>query len=233
MKTLVIVSHPDILESSSQQFFLSSIQDMENITIHHLEKAYPDGNIDVKKEQSLLREHDRIVFQFPFYWYSSPPLLKHWQDVVLEEGFAYGEGGYALKGKEFRLIIMIGVPEKEYQAGGTERFSINELTKPFQAMAHKTGMVYLKPMPIFQFGYMTDEQKMQHLITYWQMLTMKNDDSLRSREEWLLEQLNDFIAKGLTKEIADTLRYAIATIQENRMELDSLQVVLDDIRRHS
>ena len=233
MKTLVIVSHPDILESSSQQFFLSAIHDRTDVTIHHLESVYPDGNIDVKKEQTLLREHDRIVFQFPFYWYSSPPLLKHWQDVVLEEGFAYGEGGEALKGKEFRLIMMIGVPEKEYQAGGSELFSINELTKPFQAMAHKTGMIYLKPMPIFQFGYLTDKQKMEHVITYWQMLTMKNDDSLRSREEWLIEQLEYFIAKGFKKEYVDTLRYAIQIIQENRMEIDNLQVVLDDIRRYS
>jgi len=233
MKTLVIVSHPDILESSSQQFFLSSIKNRKDITIHHLESEYPDGNIDVKREQTLLREHDRIIFQFPFYWYSSPPLLKHWQDVVLEEGFAYGERGNALKGKEFRLIIMIGVPEKEYQAGGSELFSINELTKPFQAMAHKTGMIYLKAMPIFQFGYMTPEEKMDHLITYWQMLTMENDDSLRNREEWLIEQLEYFIDQGLNKETSDILRFAIEIIQENRFELDNLQIVLDDIRRHS
>lgn len=233
MQTLVIVSHPDILESSSQQYFLSSIQDVENITVHHLESEYPDGNIEVKREQELLVRHDRIVFQFPFYWYSSPPLLKHWQDVVLEEGFAYGEGGEALKGKEFRLIMMIGVPEKEYQAGGTELFSINELTKPFQAMAHKTGMKYLKPMPIFQFSYMSEEQKMEHLITYWQMLTMKNDDSLLSQEQWVIEQLERFINSGLKNEEKLILRYAIEHIEENRTTIDGLKIVLDDIRRDS
>ncbi|MDF7639407.1 NAD(P)H-dependent oxidoreductase [Lactobacillus sp. ESL0791] len=26
--------------------------------------------------------------QFPFYWYSCPPLLKKWEDDVLEHGWA-------------------------------------------------------------------------------------------------------------------------------------------------
>lgn len=74
---------------------------------------------------------------------------------------------------------------------------------------------------------------MDHLITYWQMLTMENDDSLRNREEWLIEQLEYFIDQGLNKETSDILRFAIEIIQENRFELDNLQIVLDDIRRHS
>ncbi|CAH8182184.1 Glutathione-regulated potassium-efflux system ancillary protein KefG [Vibrio aestuarianus] len=32
------------------------------------------------------------------YWYSTPALLKEWQDLVLEYGFAYGQEGTALNG---------------------------------------------------------------------------------------------------------------------------------------
>ncbi|WP_369404146.1 NAD(P)H-dependent oxidoreductase [Secundilactobacillus oryzae] len=32
--------------------------------------------IDVEIEQRLLAENDRIIFQFPLYWYSSPASLK-------------------------------------------------------------------------------------------------------------------------------------------------------------
>ena len=37
--------------------------------------------------------HDVVIFQFPLFWYSTPPILKQWQDIVLEYGWAYGEGG--------------------------------------------------------------------------------------------------------------------------------------------
>lgn len=59
-----------------------------DVTIHQLYETYPDWNIDVVREQSLLLEHDRIVLQFLFYWYSSPPLLKKWFDDVLMYGWA-------------------------------------------------------------------------------------------------------------------------------------------------
>ncbi|MDY0407249.1 NAD(P)H-dependent oxidoreductase [Virgibacillus sp. 179-BFC.A HS] len=118
MKTLVIISHPEIGDSSSQQFLLSAVPKDKDVTIHHLESVYPDGNIDTVKEQKLLKQHDRILFQFPFYWYSSPALLKQWQDDVLTEGFAYGPRGSMLAGKEFGLVLAIGVKNSEYQAGG-------------------------------------------------------------------------------------------------------------------
>lgn len=232
MKTLVIVSHPDILESSSQQFFLNSVKDNDDVTIHHLESVYPDGQIDVAQEQALLAKHDRILFQFPFYWYSSPPLLKQWQDVVLEYGFAYGTSHQALTGKEFGLVLIIGVNEKEYQAGGTELFSINELTKPYQAMAHKTGMTYLKPFSIFQFSYLSDVQKLDMLISYWQMLTMENDYSLASREKWLIDQLEKLIKTQQDENNANTLRFAVSLVQDHRSTIDGLKVVLDQMRQY-
>ena len=228
MKTLLIVSHPNLIDSGSQQYFLSSIKNREDVTVHHLEGVYPDWNIDVSSEQELLKQHDRILFQFPFYWYSSPPLLKHWQDVVLEEGFAYGTRGRALAGKEFGLVLMIGVQEREYQAGGDEQFTISELTRPFQAMAHKTGMKYLRPFTIFQFAYMEEDQKMDTLIQYWQMLMMENNNSLAARENWLIAQLKAAQAT-LESNDANTINYAIELIEENRNHIDGLKIVLDQM----
>ncbi|WP_062350376.1 NAD(P)H-dependent oxidoreductase [Bacillus kwashiorkori] len=229
MKTLLIVSHPNILESGSQQFFLTAVKENENVTIHHLEDIYPDGKIDVAKEQQLLCEHDRIIFQFPFYWYSSPPLLKHWQDVVLEEGFAYGKRGRKLVGKEFGLVIMIGVHEREYQAGGSELFTINELTKPFQAIAHKTGMKYLRPFTVFQFFYWTEDKKLDMVMKYQQMLTMENNLSLETRENWIIEQLERASKTTKDEDAATVFQFTISTIKENRLTLDELKIVLDQM----
>ncbi|RXL71629.1 flavodoxin family protein, partial [Citrobacter sp. AAK_AS5] len=65
----------------------------DRVTVHDLFAAYPDGVIDVAAEQALVRAHDRIVFQFPLFWFSMPPLLKVWFDQVLGYGFVYGPGG--------------------------------------------------------------------------------------------------------------------------------------------
>ncbi|WP_035054790.1 NAD(P)H-dependent oxidoreductase [Carnobacterium pleistocenium] len=229
MKTLVIISHPEIMESGSQQYLLSSIPENKDITVHHLESIYPDFNIDVKKEQNLLKEYDRIVFQFPFYWYSAPALLKKWQDDVLADGFAYGKKGKALVGKEFGLVISIGVRKEEYQPGGREGFSIDELMKPFQAMALKTGMEFLKMLPIFQFSYLTENQKMNLLIRYQQYLTREKEDSLAVREKWFIEELKSTDSSKLNDGNQFVLNQAIEFIEENRDTIDELKIVLDQM----
>ena len=63
---------------------------------------YPDFQIDVEHEQSALLAHDRVIFQFPMYWYSVPPLLKKWLDDVLTYGFAYGSSGDKLAGRIYK-----------------------------------------------------------------------------------------------------------------------------------
>jgi len=229
MKTLLIISHPSILESSSQQFLLSAVPQNEQVTVNHLEAAYPDGKIDVEREQQLLKDHDRVIFQFPFYWYSSPAFLKQWQDEVLTEGFAHGGAQGELAGKEFGLIFMLGVHEREYQAGGRELYTISELTKPFQAMAHKTGMVYLKPLTVFQFAYMTDEEKMDLFIEYQQMLTNKNDDSLASKEEWIVNQLRRLKSDDIDEAEENIINHAVELIEENRMNINELTKVIEEM----
>ena len=88
-------------------------------------------------------EHDRIVFQHPFFWYSVPPLMKKWFDDVLTYGWAYGPGGTALKGKEWLSAISAGGPADAYQAGGYNNYSMSELLKPIQQTANLIGMTFL------------------------------------------------------------------------------------------
>ena len=101
-----------------------SIKDTEGITFHNLYEAYPDFHIDVNREQQLLQEHDIIVWQHPFYWYSSPSLLKEWIDLVLQHGFAYGKKGTALQGKQVLSAITTGGRVEAYQPGGMNEYSI-------------------------------------------------------------------------------------------------------------
>lgn len=160
MKTLVIVAHPNLEQSRVNRAWMNRLQQEENVTVHNLYAHYPTFEIDMEIEQQQLLEHDRIVLQFPFYWYSSPALLKQWQDVVLKYGFAYGSQGTKLQGKEFMLAISSGGPAEAYRAGGYNHYSMSELTRPFQATANLCGMHFL-PSFLLQGMMSLTEEKLQ------------------------------------------------------------------------
>ena len=95
----------------------TAIRDLDGVTIHDLYEDYPTLAIDVKREQQLLAAHDVIVFQHPFYWYSVPAILKEWQDLVLEHGWAYGARRHHLRGKITFNAITTGGPETRLPEG--------------------------------------------------------------------------------------------------------------------
>ena len=58
---------------------------------------------DVDREQERIRWADVLLFQFPFWWWSFPAILKGWVDRVLSNGFAYGSQN--LSGKSAMLAL--------------------------------------------------------------------------------------------------------------------------------
>ena len=129
-------------------------------------EAYPKLDIDVKREQELLLEHDAIVFQFPFYWYSTPPILKQWQDLVLEHGWAYGSTGNALQGKTFGTVLSAGGTEAAYCSAGKNRFTVRQLLAPIEQTAMLCGMKYLPPLVIFGTHLLTEGQILERTARY-------------------------------------------------------------------
>ena len=169
MNTLVILAHPNLETSRVNKTWKAALEQHEDVTVHDLYATYPDFKIDVEREQQLLRSHDRIVFQFPFYWYSSPAILKEWQDLVLSYGWAYGQSGTQLHGKEFLLAVSTGGPAEAYQPDGYNRFNMEELLSPFRAMANLTGMTYLPPYIESGVRTLTDRQlelSARHLVEH-------------------------------------------------------------------
>ena len=123
-RILILFAHPAYQKSRAQRQLLAAVQDLEAVTINDLYEEYPDFNIDVAREQELLLAHDVVVFQHPFYWYSSPAILKEWQDLVLEYGFAHGSGGTALAGKIALTAISSGGGLDAYGKEGFNEFTI-------------------------------------------------------------------------------------------------------------
>jgi glutathione-regulated potassium-efflux system ancillary protein KefG len=128
---------------------LDAIAGVDGIAIRHLEALYPDGRIDVAAEQAAVLTAARIVFQFPFNWYSPPSMLKAWQDEVLAAGFAFGPGGTRVRGKELQLVLTTGGATESYREGGSNLFPLAEFLKPLFATAHFTGMTMLPPLVLY------------------------------------------------------------------------------------
>jgi glutathione-regulated potassium-efflux system ancillary protein KefG len=144
-RVLILFAHPALHRSHMNAAMMEAVRDLPNVTFHDLYEEYPDYHIEVDAEQKLLLEHEVIVWQHPFYWYSAPSLMKEWMDVVLEYGFAYGDAGKALHGKQVMSALTTGGPAEAYQQGGNNRFTMRELLAPFDQTAYLCGMTYLEP----------------------------------------------------------------------------------------
>lgn len=148
-KVLVLFAHPTLDSSAANAPLFRLAQQTAGVTVIDLYAEYPKHHIDVEREQQRLLEHDVIIFQFPMFWYSTPALLKEWQDLVLEYGFAYGTEGTALKKKLFMCSLTAGGARDAYGRDGQNQFTITEFLRPLQQMASLCQMHYLPPLVLF------------------------------------------------------------------------------------
>ena len=110
MKTLILFAHTFWENSKVNKALLQSVQGAPNLTIENLTLSCPNGAIDVEAQKALLKNADSIIFQFPLFWFSTPSLLKEWQDRVLT-GILYGSEPKLLEGKNFGIITTAGGAE--------------------------------------------------------------------------------------------------------------------------
>lgn len=142
MKTIIILAHPNIEQSYVNKSWIDALSKTNpEIVVHDLYKKYPDWKIDVASEQATLVGYDRIIFQYPFQWYNMPPLLKKWIDEVFLQGWAYGQGGENLVGKEIGVAISTAGVSDVYTESvfGT----VEQLLKPMASMAKFVGAKYI------------------------------------------------------------------------------------------
>jgi len=159
-KTLVIVAHPDIARSTVNHTWARTLAAQEDrYTVHELYAAYPDGKIDVAAEQALIEAHGSVIFQFPVYWFSSPPLLKQWFDSVFTHGWAFGSSATAFKGRKLGLAVSHGTPETDYSYAGKVGHTLTETLIPFENIARYVGAEYLPPFTFHALEFFTEEEK--------------------------------------------------------------------------
>ena len=175
MKTLVLVFHPDMSDSRINRPLAARAEALgDDVTVRYMYKIYPDQKVDVAAEQAALEAADRVVLQFPMYWYSTPALLKQWEDDVLLYGWAYGSTGKALAGKELLVAVSTGGPGDAYSHESSYGYTLTELLRPLQATANMVQMTYLEPFTTTGTLTITDEALAQQVEDYAATLASKD-----------------------------------------------------------
>jgi glutathione-regulated potassium-efflux system ancillary protein KefG len=171
-RILLLYAHPMPHRSRVNTRLINRVDAVEGITVRHLYELYPDYMIDVETEQKLLLDHDVIVLQHPFFWYSAPALVKEWLDLVLQHGWAYGEGGVALQGKYLLQAVTTGGTAEIYCSAGRNRHTVREFLLPFEQTARLCGMTYLNPFVVHGTGQLQTESDLApHAQAYHDLLT--------------------------------------------------------------
>ena len=195
-KILILFAHPALEKSRIHVGLLNSIRGLEGVTLHDLYEVYPDLDIDVDREQALLQQHDIILFQHPFYWYSAPAIIKQWQDLVLEHGWAYGHTGTALKGKRTGNVVTAGGSRESYTPEGHHGHTIHEFLLPFRQTAYLCNMIYLPPFVIHGTHRLENKDLPFCCQTYRDVLENLRDGHFTQAALGEAEYLNDLSYAG-------------------------------------
>jgi len=197
-KILILFAHPLFEKSNANDALVKHIPNSPNITFHDLYQEYPDFDVDIKREQELLSAHNIIVWHHPMYWYSCPPLLKQWIDLVLEHGWAYGRNGEALKDKILLQAITTGGRKENYCATGKDRFTILQLIEPFCQTAKVCNMHYIPPFVVHGTHSMDEEGYKKHGKLYQNVLEYLENNTINPAALADFNYLNDFIVTKYT-----------------------------------
>lgn len=220
MNTLVLVAHPDVDQSTSQQFLLASGQYWTPASYVDLYKEWQDqGAFDVLANRRRLLDYDRIIFQFPLYWYQAPWILKLWIDQVFDSQGDYQAFKEALKGRQLGLVILAGVKASHYQAGGREGRTLSEMLAPYEMLARHFQLDYLPPFAVHQFQRMNSQEKSRLMLTYAHYLLARRPLSAMSFRAFVIDRFKELDDSQLRWRETDPLIHSqIVTALEDQWE---------------
>ena len=202
-RVLVLFAHPRTDRSVANTALIAAARAIDGVELVDLYAEYPDFDIDIDREQRRLLESDNLVLQHPVYWYSSPALLKEWQDLVFEHGFAYGSEGTALEGKVMLQVATCGTAREAYKKRGKYENELRTLFSPFEQTAKFCGMRYLAPFGVFSAEDAVEENRLDGIVAdYSRLLAALRDNTLDLEKAEAAPLLNDIIEEAILSEPA-------------------------------
>jgi len=176
-RLIVYFAHPGQRHSRANAAMVATAKAVDGITFVDLYAEYPRFDIDIDREQGRLLDHDVILLQFPLFWYSTPAILKEWQDLVLEHGFAYGSGGDRLTGKTLMLAVTAAGPRDAYRPGGYQGRDLRSFLAPLEQTAALCGMRFATPFVLFGSLKAAEDGRIRdHARAYGSLLAAIRDD---------------------------------------------------------
>jgi putative NADPH-quinone reductase len=174
-KTTVLLCHPNFGKSRANRAFCDAISGLPGIDIVDLYGLYSNQQINVDIEVQRLIESDRLILQFPIQWYSTPPLLKTWQDTVLTRMYYISPEteGNRLRGLPVLIGATAGNTKDAYSASGVNLYPLTELLKPLHSTAHRCGWVWSEPFLIYEANKSSAEvlqeagQQYRDYVSHW------------------------------------------------------------------
>jgi len=145
---LVVFAHPYPARSRAGRVLLEAVGDVPGVSVRSLYALYPDFSIDVEAEQAALLEAHSVVWQCPFYWYGAPAMLHLWFEKVLAQGWAYGAGGTAVRGKRALWVTTTGGLPSTYAPGEMHGHPFEAFVPAMQQTARFCGMRWEEPLVV-------------------------------------------------------------------------------------
>lgn len=150
-RTLILFFHPDPAGSKANAALLAAARTLPGVEVADMASLWPEGVFDTEAEVRRLQRADRLVLQFPVQWYSTPPLLRAWQDAVLSRMFyARPEEGEQLRGLPVLVTATAGNVPEAYGPAGVNLYPLEELLRPLEATAHRCGLAWSRPHLLFR-----------------------------------------------------------------------------------
>ena len=140
---LVVYAHPYPSRSLTSAPLVKAVADLPGVRVRSLYELYPDFDIDAEAERAAVAEAQLLVWIHPLYWFAPPALMQLWFEVVLAKGWAWGDGGNALRGKDCLWVTTTGGVAgafSEHQAGPIACAGAVEQTARF------CGLDWLEPL---------------------------------------------------------------------------------------
>lgn len=219
MTTICYIAHPDISDSSSQQFLIQSGKWQQSCD--YVDLANKQNWLDAEQEGQRLSQYDQIIFQFPLYWYQAPALLKQWLDVVWEELPVE-----CLKGKSLGLVIVVGAKASHYQAGGRVGRTLSELLSSYEVLAKHFGMAFRPIFAIYQFQYLSEVEKQRLMWEYLFYLSGGDASHFRQYQRYLIEQAKLNVPKGVTMSEVERMQWE-QMVTQLELSADELEELMD------
>ena len=145
---VVLYAHPYPHYSRACATLLEAIRDLPDLEVRSLYDIYPDFDIDADAERAAVEGARLVVWMGPFYWYTVPALLKHWFEVVLVKGWAYGPGGTALHGKDCLWVTTTGGASESFTPPGEHGHPFEAFVPGGEQTARFCGMNWLPPFTL-------------------------------------------------------------------------------------